>query len=258
MLSTGRVGTDTLTRVLALSPGLRAHHEPEPTMLLESRDAYQCPESTDTLGKAYLNMRYFSNPVSNSLRLCWRRDLVYVETSNRLTYFADRLADYFPLAKFVFLHRNPPDVIRSAMRRGYYNSHPWDPFRITPRMDDPFLTHWEHWTSFEKCCWYWQAVNRFSHEFVGCCEPDRCFVLPFECIKRAEVAVFQRLFDWLDVASPRTDEIRAVLDVRHNQQETGEFPKWADWTYEQKRQMDSIIADVARTLGYGEYLNSTP
>jgi hypothetical protein len=47
-----------------------------------------------------------------------------------------------PNVKFVHLFRHPGEVVRSGMRRGWYNGHPSDRYRIEPGQHDPMRRLW--------------------------------------------------------------------------------------------------------------------
>jgi hypothetical protein len=254
VLSTGRVGTDTLTQVLNQSVEINAFHEPEPRFLAETKSAYQTPPSNrrETLDLAafYHHARMFEFPAATTYRTCLRRGLVFAETSNRLTYFAPSLAEYFPLAQFIHLHREPANVVRSAMRRRFYAGHGWDAYRIEPRSSDPFASAWEAWTPFEKCCWYWRAINEFALNFNDSLDGSRTFNLPSADLFDGNGDVLRRLFEWIGVSPPDDDSLQQIVDVPHNAQERGDFPKWPKWTREQKSQMLRIVQPVSSRLGY--------
>lgn len=254
VLSTGRVGTDTLMRLLSLAPKIGAEHEPFPQLLSETKQAYQDRKFDTEAARNYLNARLFAEQ-KNCLGRCLRQRLVYVETSNRLTYIAPSLSQFFPHSMFIYLYRNPTDIVRSGMRRNYYTGHPWDLYRITPRRDDPFVNRWNSWSSFEKCCWYWKAVNEFSLEFLKFLLPERQFLLPSEVLFNQDFDKLQELFEWIGAKAPGRSEMSEVLSVHHNEQQEGDFPKWPEWKSDLRMCMTEIIRPVALELGYEEYVD---
>src|SRR5699024_945966 len=96
----------------------------------------------------------------------FRDGFVYVETNNRLTYIADLLLELYPQSKFIFIHRDPYQFIRSAMRRGYYSSHLRDSARIAPHPANDYAERWETMPALEKVAWNWTAVNQIGLDFI--------------------------------------------------------------------------------------------
>ncbi|WP_390881487.1 sulfotransferase [Thalassoroseus pseudoceratinae] len=250
VLSTGRVGTESLTNLLNLSHRIHACHEPRPRMRSETKLAYQNPSMSSLFVKDYLNHRYFRRPDTSPMKSCVKQDLIYVETSNRLTYLAPALAQFFPKSKFIFLHRDPPAVIRSIMRRGYYQGHEWDDYRIQPRTNDPFSPKWDIFDEFQKCCWYWRAVNEFCIECINTIEESRTFNLRSSALFAQDVDSIGRLFRWLKVAPPSDTSVLDATSVSYNAQNQGAFPEWEDWSQEQRTTMLSIVAPINEMLGY--------
>jgi hypothetical protein len=251
VLSTGRVGTDTLARLLATEKTILACHEPYPRFLMESRDAYQnSPLTEDAAGELVAS---FVVGRARKLMHCYLSHRQFAETSNRLTYFAPLLAEAFPKSKFIHLFRHPSEVIRSGMRRRYYDGAGWDYCRITPRTDDIWHERWSNWSPFEKCCWYWQAVNKFALDFIKELPSERTFSMDSGDLFRNCPSVMRALFKWLRAVPPTEETRQSVLKMAHNQQHSGEFPTLSDWTEDQRNSLREISGPIARQLGYSDF-----
>lgn len=250
VLSTGRTGTDTLAHLLNLSPDVVADHEPRPWFRRASKAAYQEGRYPSSIARDYLNARLFSSRASSQLGQAFRNRMVFVETANRLTYLAPALAEYFPRSRFIFLHRDPASIVRSAMRRGYYRNNPWDPYRIVPGEGNEFHSDWQNKSPFEKCCWYWNAVNEFSLDFMDTLPSQRRFVLSSESLFEGEPANIDSLFSWMGVPVPPRGRVLEVIAQKLNRQQSGDFPVWGHWTQSQQDAMWSIVEPVASRLGY--------
>lgn len=249
VLSTGRCGTTTLTSVLALSDRVRSVHEPKPLFLAETQQAYQDRPLSKHLSRT--RAREYSFSRFNALLDASRSGPTYVESSNRLTYFAPFFAEFFINAKFIHLYRHPADVVRSAMRRRYYmREKMWDNYRITPTSDDRWFQEWQHWDTFQKSCWYWQAVNRFSLEFIATLDPSRTMSLRAEELFSPNGEAALSIFDFLSIPRPDIDRVREAVTTPENVQTQGEFPKWKDWTDSQRETLQQIAGEIASKLGY--------
>jgi hypothetical protein len=245
VLSTGRVGTDTLAHLLSNVPELVAVHEPKPRLFPESQRAYLEAPLDDRRARELLVLAGVGR--AHLWAQCLLRGKRYVETSNRMTYLADILARHMPGARFIFLHRHPAEVVRSAMRRGYYDHHRWDRDRIVPRGDDPAAPLWDAWSPFERSCWYWHAVNALGLQFVER-HADRCFTLRSADLFAREPAALAALGGFLGVELP--EELAPLLSEPRNAQQKGEFPPYRDWSAGQRDTLREIAGETAARLGY--------
>lgn len=250
VLSTGRAGTSTLTRLLDASPGIFAQHEPRTQMYRETFGAYMEGAQGASLAEEYLVQRLFRYRRHSHLSSALWERLVYAETGNRLTYIAESLAGYFPKAKFIHLHRRPDEIVRSGMRRGWYGSHEADVFRIIPRPKDSFANQWSGWDRFQKCCWFWNACNAHALEFAGKVGSDRCVSLPSTRLFSGDLSELRRIFEWLEVLPPERADVLTALNERTNEQTEGNFPRYEEWSSDMKRTMWSLVAPVATQLQY--------
>lgn len=248
VLSTGRVGTVTLTYLLNLSDEIHAEHEPGPQFLEETRWAYERRPLSKEARSALL-ADYAGSRVRFLLR-AWRTGSIYAECSNRLTFLADVLADGFPRSRFIYLYRDPASVVRSGMRRGWYRDNPWDPFRIRPRQDDRWAREWEGWTAFEKCCWFWHATNEFCLQIADRLPESRILRLSTRELFASDGSGAERTFEWLNVGPVSRSEILRVVGTRYNAGSEGEFPPWPEWSDAQKEALVRIAGGTAERLGY--------
>lgn len=250
VLSTGRVGTVTLTHLLNLSSRILARHEPGPLLLDETKHAYQRHPLSGHEGRKLA--RLFATTRARALLRAARRRQLYAECSNRLTYMAPALAEYFPHSRFIHLFRDPAATVRSGMRRQWYVDNPWDDARITPRPDDRWADAWSDWGPFEKCCWYWNAVNEFALDIVALLPSERVFSTSMESLFASHEGA-ERIFRWLGVEIPPREEIQRVIAKPYNAQRENRFPSWSEWTPEQKEQLERIASGTARRLDYLTY-----
>ena len=247
VLSTGRVGTETLTALLNLSTDVVAEHEPYPRLTKTSFDAYMTGDlakSKTDWGKIFLAAR--DDIIINATA----QSKVYVEANNRLTYMVNAISEVFPDSKFIHLHRHPYDVIRSGMRRGFYQKHPWDFCRIKPRLDDPVAADWNHFTPLEKVAWYWAAINEESLHFMDNLSEERTFTLPSESLFQGSSDMIPELFDFVGAREPSHENIREILGLKINAQLSGSFPRSDEWSPHQLKQVNAMVGRVAQRLGY--------
>ncbi len=203
VLSTGRVGTMLLTRLFELEDGLHIEHEALPEMLFAGKTAYNAPENLEFAKGAFMAGRY------EAIRDCHMQGQRYVETNNRLTFFAPAMAELFPKAKFIHLLRHPDSFVSSGIQRNWYTGKTiTDEGRIQPPSDAGAET------TQDKIAWLWNATNAFIDEFKEGAGKDRTLTVRSEDLF-SNVEEAQRIMNWLDF-NASTASIKRVLDTPVN------------------------------------------
>jgi hypothetical protein len=247
VLSTGRVGTKTLATLLALSPWVKATHEPEPRLVKASFDAFM--EGGD-LGKSEKWREVIFAARDDAVCSANRRGKIYLETNPKLSCLATALAACFPASQFIHLHRHPYEVVRSAMRRGHYQGHSWDFARIRPPMDEPLADEWESLSPVEKSAWRWARINSDALAFLRALPESRKFNLPADALFSADEQTLVQLFAFIGADLPPKNRLEDVLGQRINAQKKGEFPLPSEWSERDRQAVQGRVAGVARELGY--------
>ena len=203
VLSTGRVGTMLLTRLFELENGLHIEHEALPEMLYAGKLAYADPGNIEFIKGAFMAGRY------EAVRDCHISNLRYVETNNRLTFFAPAVAELFPKAKFIHLLRHPDSFVSSGIQRNWYTGKTiTDEGRIAPPKDLAIERQQD------KIAWLWNATNAFIEEFKEGAGKDRTLTVRSEDLfSNAQEA--ERILNWLDFKADKRS-IKKVLDTPVN------------------------------------------
>ncbi|MFQ5509840.1 MAG: sulfotransferase [Leptospirillia bacterium] len=165
IVSTGRSGTTTLSRLLSQVEGCVCPHEPEPVLIAESSGYRYGDVSAADVAEVLAATR--SASVDGKL---------YCESNQTLSLLIPVILQVFPHARFVWLIRNGMDVVSSAYQRQWYSGHndvyeryedclpiqqAWIDGRVQgDRCGDVEASVWAAMSRFEKCCWYWGYVNR--------------------------------------------------------------------------------------------------
>ena len=199
VLSTGRVGTMLLTRLFELEKGLNIEHEALPEMLYTGKLAYADPSNIEFTKGAFMAGRY------EAIRDCQLQNLRYVETNNRLTFFAPAMAALFPNAKFIHLLRHPDSFVSSGIQRNWYTGKTiTDEGRIAPAKNSGIERQQD------KIAWLWNATNAFIDDFKEGAGKDRTLTVRSEDLfSNAEEA--ERILNWLDFKADKTS-IQKVLN----------------------------------------------
>jgi len=163
---------------------------------------------------------------------------------------ANTLAEVFPDSKFIHLYRHPYAVIRSGMRRGFYQNHPWDFCRVRPLDHDSIYADWQYFTPLQKVAWYWASINEQSLCFLDTLPEHRKFALSSESLFSGDTAMITSLFDFVAAEQPEQKAIREVLGLKCNAQRSGDFPQADEWSSLQIQQVHTMVEKTAGRLGY--------
>lgn len=229
VLSTGRCGTKLLTNLLGLSSKVECEHTPLPELTYFSKLAYERGLEHKNKFQLGIDMARYE-----LIRNTFLKNQLYVETNNRITFFAPFLAKVFKKSKFIHLVRHPANFVRSGIRRNWYsgkNSH--DAGRIV----SCGTLNWNQMTKIEKIAWLWNETNQFIEDFktnIG--DVNRVmFVKAEDLFFKTETSL--RIFEFLKVEPPLEKKISKVIKNPMNVQKEGKFPEYNKWNPEQKVQL---------------------
>lgn len=157
VLSTGRCGTAFLTQLLKADKTYVAFHEPVPEFFFHTQVAYkEYKTNPDKIAAMFDVARY------EIIRNTFIADKKYIETNNRITFFAFQIAELYPNAKFIHLVRNPESFIKSGLGRNWYSGKSlYDEGRITSEN----FEYWNSLSQIEKIGWLWNETNQFAENF---------------------------------------------------------------------------------------------
>lgn len=242
VLSTGRCGTDFLTHLLKQSAALHVEHEAEPRLAMASRYLNDNNLLNQEAGKAaFLAARY------HMIQDAYMFEKRYVETNNRLTFFAPAIRDLMPQAQFVHIVRHPGAFVRSGMRRGYYTDEYIADFgKIRPTPEDEVYDEWESYSRIEKISWLWFRTNTLIEEFKESC-PDKVMMVKSEELFRAPGTVAKDILNFMNETPP--SQFKTDLGPK-NKQRSGNFAHYDRWSDEYKEKLRSIAGDLAHKYDY--------
>lgn len=252
VLSTGRVGTALLTKLLNLQLDLDAFHVPEPELVYPSKMIYlrQCNNDVDLkcLEDMSISVRY------ELIRRSWLSGGKFVETNNPITFFAHGLASVFKQSKFIHLIRHPGDFARSGLRRGYYNNNCVNEGRLVPSPNCDVKKIWNKLHQIEKVAWLWNETNSFIEDFKSNIQQDRVLTIKSEDLfSDASVAV--RIIEFLsDMPVKSVYKIRHIIKHPVNAQRGSKIDHYSNWSKE-KKGMVKKWTPLAGKYGYFLDLN---
>ena len=155
VLGTGRSGTQLLTKILDMSSDIRSYHEPSPEFSFHNRFAFENQDNLERLMDMFDAARY------ELIRDQYLLETKYIETNNRVTFFAHAIAKLYPNAKFIHLVRSPEKFVESGINRGWYSDQKLhDESRIMGKGEE-----WDAMSQMDKITWLWQETHAFIENF---------------------------------------------------------------------------------------------
>ena len=204
VLSTGRVGTKLLTRLLENSVQLMPVHEPVPELAYHSSLAFREPTGSEALKTAIDLARY------EYIRDTYLVNKRYVETNNRISFFSYYLAELYPQARFIHLVRHPEDFIKSGVARHWYQGQSvYDEGRIRDE------AQFKVWRPEKRVAWLWAATNNFILNFSER-HPQRSFQLKSEELFAGNLDKLNALWQFLGLDDITAERVQLVTGKVEN------------------------------------------
>ncbi len=224
VLNPGRSGSLLVTRILALDGGLRAVHEPRPEFTWHNTFAFEHPDEQERIGDMFDAGRY------EYIRDSHLTDRRYVETNNRITFFARAIASLYPQSKFVHLVRHPSAFVKSGLPRGWYTGgNLYDASRPTMQTED-----WQWLSRAGKIAWLWEQTHKYIDDFKAE-HPDRVHtVLAENLFGNSDVAA--ELFQFIGRPIPARRRLSRVVKRKANANTKGRVVLSAEDEEEIQRQ----------------------
>jgi hypothetical protein len=240
VLSTGRCGTAWLTELLKLSYFAQANHSNYPELIRHSRLAY---EQYEAMPRVFCEIIRATR--DEFIIDAYRREQVYVETNNRITFFAYALKQVYPKAKFIQLVRHPGHFVRSVLSRGWYQGARHDVGRLIKR--EP-IGAWQMMGDREKIAWLWNETNVYIEDFLSSIQ--QCDYLQV----RVEEMFSDRLVPleictFIGVNDIKLETVTKMMDRKINRQAKQADEPYRTWSNEQKTEVRRQ-APLAKKYGY--------
>lgn len=240
-----------MTKILARDHHLKVLHSPTPELIEQSRIAYETLMTDQGCIPGSLTWRCLEE-----LFLVARQDHIlytykaarrFVETNNRITFFAPILASLFSNSIFIHLYRHPGEFVRSGINRGWYKGiHSHDLGRIVPTLESSEKTCWEQLSDIQKIGWLWNETNMFIETFKQTIAPDRCLTINFNHLDSRAV---EEILAFMDITIDHGYLI-SQLKQKINAQKKVSFPSYENWSIDQRQQLRSMTHDLAKQYGY--------
>ncbi len=222
--NSGACGSTYVVRLLQTNGIERAFHEKTPDLNLVGLQHYEQPMGENRLVRM---LRYT------------RHDADF-EANNRLFSLTRELAVAFPNSKYIHLHRDGTEAVRSAMSKPEVKKYLASNVRFAGALaGDHSLP------PFDRFCHYWANVNRRIHNDL-------------QYVQNHGYQVVQLRFE--NLIAGRVDPVETLLDRqlvkstcepantgRVGQQ--GQYPSYRQWDSGQKRTFERVCGPVMAMLG---------
>ena len=192
VLSTGRCGTALLSNILNSSNRLFVRHDPINNLEYVSSLVHSEKPSFEQLKYAILASRFESYFLRS-----FKFNKIYVETNNRITFFASALSQLLPNSKFIHLVRCPYEFVTSGLSRGYYSKNSTQ----YQRLDIKLVNNYKSLTRVEKISWEWNEINKSIESFKSNLSSDRYLFLKSDSLFK-DRSVINNIFDFINVNNP--------------------------------------------------------
>lgn len=172
IIGTGRTATNFFAKFIQENYGNKvlAVHEPMPDL-----SNYGISKLRGEISqKDFLNYIRFNRALQCKNIHNANGNKIYIESNNNVTISIEEIRMVFPKVKFVHITRNPQTYIGSSLNKinkgktqyTLYGATDYRP-RITAKdfENDTYSKSWDHFTQFNKLCWYWNKINEIYLDY---------------------------------------------------------------------------------------------
>lgn len=168
VLSTGRSGSESITRIFNQNPKFLAFHEAIPELIplsnVLAEEPWKKEEVYESLKKIFRNRQWEA-----------KKDQIIIHSDHRLWNLVGFLSEYFHNSDFVHLVREPLPSIKSFLSRNWFSQDEflipgrskWAKYRLKGnKIGEISNDKWENMSQLSKITWYWYFVNRSIQEQI--------------------------------------------------------------------------------------------
>jgi hypothetical protein len=138
----------------------------------------------------------------------------YIETHCKITFGAQHLNEIFKKAKFIHLVREPIGYYRSAMRRGYYQSHRADVAQIVPAKENQHKL-WLSLSVHEKIMWNWNETNLYIKKFLSVIPKEKYLTVMSQDLY-TDIAAAENVLRFCGACEIDTKRLSRVIGKKYN------------------------------------------
>jgi hypothetical protein len=217
---------------------MRVNHNDYPELIRHSRLAYERYEKEPKVFQEVIRATR-----DGYILDAYNRGQTYVETNNRITFFAYAIRGVYPNARYIHLVRHPGNFVRSGLRRGWYNRQRHDVGRIRHTDSE----QWAEMSDIEKIAWLWNETNQYVEGFLSTLKSGQFLQIRAEDMW-SDVEVSVEICEFVG-AKVSHRNIALMLERKVNRQRIGSMPAYEQWDREQKSDLRQYIS-LNEVYGY--------
>jgi len=263
--STGRSGSKMIARVLDIHPAIRAYHEPEPHLNVESYARWKGSHSAKRIRSKIQRKRMDL--------IKEEEDRIYIESSHYCSHIITDIHSVFN-SLFIHLYRDGRPFVRSGLERDWWYPKSYADVRgrgtfkgfreiaITRRLRRTFLLNIGHVmddhrlappfhfkTRLEKISWLWTEINRSILSQLDALPSSAYTSIALEDFSPSLIRDLLH-FVGVDRDSDLIDEMITMGRRRPNRTKSRSIPPFDEWTDEDQTTFWKIAGDMMDRLGY--------
>lgn len=235
-ITTGRSGTDWLTHFLNHFEGIKAVHEPYPSMFEVNRHRAEGLIKAREAAYTVRQMR------SHFVRNCYHHGITYAEISPFMAHLVVPTKMAFKGARFIHLVRGPRAFVKSALPRAWYQyptiqSH-WWPKNHPPNLDQT-----------QRLIWWWNEVHSRGLTAEKKYGAQGCFRLRAEDMW-TKPEPLKDLARWALVPEIEVDRCDGFISQSQERPRNVSQQKRAEWDPAYEPFLKEVAGDTMEALGY--------
>lgn len=171
---------------------------------------------------------------------------IYIEKNHLVVPILNYVLEAYNEAVFLYVSRNPKDIVRSLYSRDVYTGHKnkYENGRLRPNKQDRYYSLWKNMHKFEKVCWYVYTMITMCEVFLNKLPESQYRTISYSSFV-VDRCLFKLVFDWLGLDFD-IEKINSVLDVqvgssarsenelnfKINKNKVKNTQHWKDWSEE--------------------------
>lgn len=242
VIGTGRNGSKLTAKIIAEAAGNKnvfgeVHHSLRPVFF---KNSYLGNISKEATISAFKNSRD---------QAIMKAEHIYVEKNHLLVPILNQVITAYPDALFLYVKRNPKDIIRSLYSREVYTGarNMYEDGRLTPAAVDLWYTAWGSMNKFDKVCWYVATMIDMCEDFLKQLPEKAYRVVSYDDFVD-KPTVFEPIFNWLgfdfdlsatkrvlNVQQGSSARSEGELSFKVNKNKLKNSQHWKDWSTDKER-----------------------
>lgn len=256
VVSTGRSGTTTFTRILQIHPEVCCLNEVQPPLRPEGFMKWSGYWAEAFIEKRVLDKR------DKLIKQITANRLVYIEGTPPASHLISELHKLFD-ARFIHLYCDGSAFVQRAVERGWHKKRPllsqllifvrrrfFMRFVEGGKVDRWLTPPSDMKTQFEKVIWLWVEVNKTIIRSFSVLPETHKFSVRLESLNKdllLELHKFLELKVYPEVLDEMTEILTKAIDQAGESALHHPYPEWSE---HEKKRFGEIAGDMMRKLGY--------